>query len=45
MMIVNTVDINSTIGTEDNTEIVTSNTTICTTVNEGHAMGKKCLML
>jgi hypothetical protein len=45
MMIVNTLDINSTIGTEDNTDIVTSNTTISTMVNEGPAMGNKCLML
>jgi hypothetical protein len=33
------------IGTEDNTDIVTSKTTISTTVNEGNAMGKKRLML
>jgi hypothetical protein len=44
-MIVNTLDINSTIGTEDNTDIVTGNTTSSTAVNEKHTKGRKCLIL
>ena len=44
MMIINTFNINSTVSAEDNSDIITSHTTVSTTVNEGHAMNKGCLM-